>query len=206
MAVAAGLVLTASAEAVPLELTFTGTVTGTFHREGSNPPVVDGVVNGLLPGDSVSYTHLVDFDAQGFYTVTNGGGTTVNPFMDSPGLDDFYPDPGLGSRFPEPPLPSVGTTSRPSTATWRSWVEACTRASWATDRGLTYFGAFDEHGVDDNFDTDFFYVFGSGLLRLARRTSGRSAAPSSRVRLPAPRRDGVTLFRNPMISTCVSLL
>ena len=192
MAVAAGLVLTASAEAVPLELTFTGTVTGTFHREGSNPPVVDGVVNGLLPGDSVSYTHLVDFDAQGFYTVTNGGGTTVNPFMDSPGLDDFYRILVSGPIFPA--TSPLGGDYLQTFDGYVAELGGGLYEGFLGDQRDAYFGAFDELGADDNVDTDFFYVFGvysealpSDFWQVGRAFEGTVTRLS--------RRDGVTLFR-----------
>jgi hypothetical protein len=157
-AVAAGLVLAASAEAVPLELTFTGTVTGTFHREGSDPAVIDGEVNGLLPGDVVSYTHVVDFDLQGYFTVTNAGGTAVNPFADGPGFDDFY-----GALASGPVFPATVPLGGDYLQTFDGYVAELGGGlyeGFLGDQRDAYFGAFDEIGADDNFDGDFFYVFG----------------------------------------------
>ena len=192
VAVAAGLALTASAEAVPLELTFTGTVVSTFHSDGSNPPVIDGVVNGLLPGDTVSYTHLVDFDVQGYYTVTNGGGTTVNPITDSPGFDDFYRVLVSGPVFPAT-VPLGGDYLQ----TFDGYVAELGGGlyeGFLGDQRDAYFGAFDELGADDNIDTDFFYVFGvypdalpSDFWQVGRAFEGTVTRLS--------RRDGATVLR-----------
>jgi hypothetical protein len=63
--VAVVLALGRQASAAPIYYyTFTGTVTSTQHSDSTGGTVLDGVVNGLAPGDGVSYTFVVDFGQQ----------------------------------------------------------------------------------------------------------------------------------------------
>lgn len=75
--------LSGSAMAVPLYYTFTGSVT---YIDDSTGAIADA---GFAIGDSVTYTFILDFDADGTWTLSNG---TVNTVADSVFSDYYYTD------------------------------------------------------------------------------------------------------------------
>lgn len=77
------LSLSGKAQAVPVYYTFEGTVTNTYDTTGTT---IDA---SLSAGSSVTYTFVVDFDVDGFYTLSDG--TDYN-YSDSADYDVFYTD------------------------------------------------------------------------------------------------------------------
>jgi hypothetical protein len=103
--VAAVFALGREASAAPIyHYTFTGTVTSTTTYDPTTGYQYDVPVNGLGPGDSVSYTFVVDLGQQAVSLYGYPTPTTSYVWMDDAENDYILASYGSGDAFPRTPL------------------------------------------------------------------------------------------------------
>jgi PEP-CTERM motif len=95
VAIVATVAFVGHARAVPMYYTFDGTVT-TINEVGTGAGIALGA--GLIVGSDVTYTLIVDFDADGTFTLNNG---VVNNFADTADVDWFFTDYVSGNALSE---------------------------------------------------------------------------------------------------------
>ena len=86
-------IMSGKAQAVPMYYTFDGTV---YNIIGTAPEIAND--QGFFIGDSVTYTFIIDFDANAAITYNSG---TVFTYLDTASTDYFYTDYVSGDALVE---------------------------------------------------------------------------------------------------------
>jgi len=169
------LLASGTASAVPLYYTFSGTVS-----------FASGDTGGVSGGDSVTYTFLADFTADGGVTI----GGTFFPYTDISGTDYFYAEYIGGSHIPRPP---AGSTQSFTYGTNRPFDSYGDMFGSATDDYYNYVVVYTSSAIASNWTIgqslvgdDYFAIEGdSGRVVSELRLTSISDTPPNAVPEPA---------------------
>ena len=100
----AGLAVCGSASATPVYYTFSGQVTYTYTYDTGTGYEYNVPLNGLAPGNSATYTFVVDFDQPARYQDGYPSLNTTYTYIDGGGYDYGLASYLSGNAFPRTPL------------------------------------------------------------------------------------------------------